>query len=219
MKLSRRALLGVGTWALAGTAAPWAWAQAPAMTDADRARVERALASVAQARASLRTLTGPFTQSRSIGMLAAKVRSTGTLTLVRPDRLRWELAAPDDVVYWVTPEGLAYRSRRGTDTKAAPALGDLRILLGGDLSQLEARYVLTVSGEEDGPLTFDATPRLLATGTAATGTAAHLTFTLAKDRAIPVSATIVEGPRDRTEITFGALAKNVTVDPALVRPP
>jgi outer membrane lipoprotein-sorting protein len=186
----------------------------------DDARRDRLIAEIAKARSSLRTLVGPFTQTRSIGLLAAKVRSTGTLTLVRPDRLRWELAPPDEVVYWVTPEGLAYRSRsgsgivHGTNAKVTAALDDLRVLLGGDLSLLGARYDLTVSGADDGPLTFDASPR-----PGAVGVAAHLTFTLAPDRVTPVSATIVEGARDRTEIVFGALEKNVAVDPARVRPP
>ena len=103
---------------------------------------------IARARAGVaRRSLGPFTQERTIGILAAKVRSTGTLTLVRPDRLRWELAPPDDVVYWVTPEGLAYKSptrqgqgprERQPAVKIAAALDDLRTLLGGDLGALRA---------------------------------------------------------------------------------
>ncbi|MFO0673296.1 MAG: hypothetical protein U0235_27395 [Polyangiaceae bacterium] len=46
---------------------------------------------------------GLFTQERTIGLLATKVKSTGTPALARPDRLRWELAAPDSVVYRVAP--------------------------------------------------------------------------------------------------------------------
>ena len=67
-------------------------------------RLDQALRDVARARSSVTTLSGPFTQERTIGLLSAKVRSTGTLTLVRPDRLRWELSPPDDVVYWIVPE-------------------------------------------------------------------------------------------------------------------
>src|SRR5208337_4728980 len=67
------------------------------------------LARIARARAPIRTMQGPFTQTRTIGLLATDVRSTGTLVLVRPDRLRWELAPPDQVVFFVGPEGLAYR--------------------------------------------------------------------------------------------------------------
>ena len=182
--------------------------------------LDRALDDVARARSALRTLVGPFTQTRTIGLLAAKVQSTGTLTLVRPDRLRWELAPPDDVVYWVTPEGLAYRSRSGHGSvqgaaAKAPALDDLRVLLGGDLALLRARYDLSVSSAEGGALSFEARPR---PGPAAPPLE-RLAFTVAADRMTPTRATLVEGPRDRSDIVFGALAKNVPVDPALVRPP
>jgi hypothetical protein len=210
--LSRRTILALGlALGVPGTARA---------EERDDARRDRLIAEIARARASLKTLVGPFVQSRSIGLLAAKVRSTGTLTLVRPDRLRWELSPPDEIVYWVTPEGLAYRSRsgagtvRGATARVAAALDDLRVLLGGDLAGLSTRYDLTVSGADDGPLTFDASPR-----PGAIGVAAHLTFTVGPDRVTPMSATIVEGPRDRTEIVFGTLEKNVTVDPARVRPP
>jgi hypothetical protein len=218
--LSRRAVLGLGV--LFGATASRGSSADPADVPArrDDARRDRLIGEIAKARSTLRTLAGPFTQTRSIGLLAAKVRSTGTLTLVRPDRLRWELAPPDEVVYWVTPEGLAYRSRsgagvvHGTTAKVAAALDDLRVLLGGDLSLLSTRYDLVLSGNDDGPFTFDASPK-----PGAVGVAAHLTFTLAPDRVTPMSATIVEGPRDRTEIVFGALEKNGAVDPARVRPP
>ena len=75
--------------------------------------LDDALARIAAARASLHTLVGPFTQERTISLLATSVKSQGTVYLVRPDRLRWELEPPDDVVYWITPEGLAYRSKTG----------------------------------------------------------------------------------------------------------
>jgi outer membrane lipoprotein-sorting protein len=186
----------------------------------DDARRDRLIGEIAKARSSLKTLVGPFTQTRTIGLLSAKVRSTGTMTLVRPDRLRWELAPPDEIVYWVTPEGLAYRSRegsgsvRGSTAKVAASLDDMRVLLGGDLAELSSRYDLTVSGPDAGPFTFDAAPRV-----GMTAAVQHLTFTIAADRVTPVRAVLVEGPKDRTEIDFGTLAKNVAVDPALVRPP
>ena len=84
-----------------------------AARDAHADELDDVLAKVARARASLKTLVGPFTQTRKIGLLASEVRSTGTLMLVRPDRLRWELGSPDDVVYWILPEGLAYKSKNG----------------------------------------------------------------------------------------------------------
>ncbi|MGH7283339.1 MAG: LolA family protein [Polyangiaceae bacterium] len=112
--------------------------------------LEDTLAEVRVARASLKTLKGPFTQERTIGLLATKVKSTGTLTMVRPDRLRWELAPPDDIVYWVGPDGFAYKSPRGQGRipsaagRLASAMEDVRLVLGGDLDQLRKRYDLAL---------------------------------------------------------------------------
>ncbi len=210
MKVSRRDLLAaVSGSLLLGT--PRA-----ARADADAPDLDRAIASIAEARASLRTLTGPFTQERTIGLLASKVRSTGTLTLVRPDRLRWELAPPDDVVYWVTPEGLAYKSARGEghvgagQARIAAALDDLRTVLGGDLQRLRARYDLRLVGD----LAFEAIPRA-----AAPAQLQRIAFAVAPDKISPTRVELVEGPRDKTLITFAALQRDAAIDPQRMRPP
>jgi outer membrane lipoprotein-sorting protein len=211
--MRRRAFLA----ALAATAAS-RLARADAGADAGAITLDDALARVARARASMKTLVGPFTQERTIGLLATTVTSHGTLVLVRPDRLRWELAPPDDVVYWVTPEGLAYRSKRGqarapgANARLAAVLDDLRTLLGGDLARLRARYDLRVE-PRGADLVFDATPRDPA------GPVKHLRFAVDAEGATPRFAEITEGPRDRTRIEFGALQRDAPVDPALVRPP
>ncbi|WP_394833258.1 outer membrane lipoprotein carrier protein LolA [Pendulispora rubella] len=214
----RRFLVGIGAASLAVHHANVALA-------ADD--VDAALAEVARARASLKTLVGPFTQERTIGLMSAKVKSTGTLTLVRPERLRWELAAPDSVVYWVGPEGVAYQSAHGrgrmpvTQGKLAVALEDIRTLLGGDLAQLKQRYELRVVSRNDEGISFEATPRTTAApaGTAQSGKLDKILFSLDRERVRPTRATLVEGPRDRTEITFGTLERDVAVDAAKVRAP
>ena len=218
MTLTRRhALLFLGAGAASLVATRRAHADDPDACSPEA--LDRALTAVARARANVTTLTGPFTQERSIGLLAAKVRSTGTLTLVRPDRLRWELAPPDDVVYWVTPEGLAYKGPSGqgkipaASQKIAAALDDLRVLLGGDLSALKTRYDLSGTCHGDDPVAFRAVPKA---GTSASFQ--EIRFTLAADLVSPRMATIVEGPRDRTEIHFGAIRANVPVPAATMAP-
>jgi len=207
IRISRRAVLGF--------AATTMWSHGARADD-----VDDALAEVARARASLKTLTGPFTQERTIGLLASKIRSRGTLVLERPDRLRWELAPPDDVVYWVGPDGLAYKSARAEGRmpagqgKLAAALDDVRVLLGGDLSRLRARYDMRVVSRGPEGIAFDATPR--------PGTDKkldRLLFAVGPDRVRPTRATLVEGPRDRTEIVFGALERDAPIDPARMRAP
>src|SRR5262245_60475948 len=99
MPLPRRAFLSFFP-ALGGALAFGGAARADEVADA--------LADIAKARAGLQTLVGGFTQERTIGLLATAVKSEGEMTVVRPDRLRWELRPPDAIVYWIGPEGLAY---------------------------------------------------------------------------------------------------------------
>jgi hypothetical protein len=178
------------------------------------------VARVGRARSSVRTLVGPFTQTRTIGLLATDVRSRGTLTLVRPDRLRWALAEPDDVTFWVTPEGLAYRSAHGAGHLAAAsarvggALDDLRALIGGDLAGLRDRWDLRILRDDASGAEIEATPRL---GVA--GALRKATLALGPDLIRPTRALLVEGPRDKTVIEFGALTVNVPVDDDTMRPP
>jgi outer membrane lipoprotein-sorting protein len=191
-------------------------ASRPARADA----LDDVLAKIAAARAPVRTLVGPFDQTRKIGLLATEVKSTGTMTLVRPDRLRWELGPPDDVVYWITPEGLAYKSRngqgrvRGATARVAAVLDDLRTILGGDLGALRARYDLVLVSSDDSGVAFEATPR------AGTGIRVQkIAFALAADLVRPSRATIIETARDRSDIVFGDLARDADVDPEKMKPP
>ncbi len=188
--------------------------------------VDDLLARVAKARAPVRTLKGPFTQTRTIGLLSTDVRSVGSLTLVRPDRLRWRLEPPDDITFWVGPEGLAYRSAHGqgrlpaTSARMAGALEDLHELLGGDLSGLSQRWSLTVLRDDATGAEIEALPR--ATDASAGGVAAvarRLRLALGPDLVRPTRVLLVEGEHDRTVIDFGDLSVNAPVDDSAMRPP
>jgi hypothetical protein len=177
------------------------------------------LARIARARAPLRTMQGPFMQTRTIGLLATDVRSSGTLVLVRPDRLRWELAPPDAVTFFVGPEGLSYRGPHDQaqmpagNARIAGALDDLRTLLGGDLGKLRERWDLHLVRDDATGAEIDATPR--------PGVATQLKslrFALGPDLVRPTRAVLVEGPRDKTVIDFGALVLDAPVDPTRMRP-
>jgi hypothetical protein len=178
------------------------------------------IARVGRARAPIRTLKGPFQQTRTIGLLATDVRSRGTLVLVRPDRLRWELVPPDDVTFWVGPDGFAYKSAHGhgrlpaTSARIGAALEDLRTLLGGDLAQLRERWELRIVHHDASGAEVEATPR-----PGVVARLQRLSLSLAPDLARPARAILVEGPRDRTVIEFGSLVVNEPVDDALMRPP
>ena len=183
--------------------------------------VSDALTRIARARASLKTLTVPFTQERTIGLLASTVKSEGELTMVRPDRLRWELKAPDAVTYWITPEGFSYATASGGASvgKAAAArfaavLGDLTALCGGDLESLRKRYDLSVPSTSDG-IVLLASPK-------ADDVKKHiksLELLTTPDLTDLRRITIEEKNGDRSVITFGKAVRDAAVDPAKMAPP
>jgi len=207
-QLGRRALLvAASAWLVAGRA-----------SGADA--VDSLLVRIASARAGVHSLRGPFVQTRTIGLLATDVRSTGMLTLVRPDRLRWELSPPDAITFWIGPEGLSYRDAHGqarlpaTTAKLSGSLDDLRTLLAGDPSRLRERWDLRLVRDDASGAELEATPR--APGTTSLQS---LRFALAPDLVRPTRVVLAEGPRDRTVIEFGALVVDGPIDPESMRPP
>lgn len=189
------------------------------------APLDDALADVAKARASLTTLQGPFVQERTISLLASKVKSTGKMWMVRKEsRLRWELEPPDAAVYWVLPDALAYQTKQGKGRvdKNTPGagplggvLGDLLVLLGGDLATLKARYDLTLVKRDKTGLVLHAVPK----DKAVAKNTQRIELSLGQDLAQLERVVLVEKGNDKSEITFGALTKNQPVDPKLVAGP
>jgi outer membrane lipoprotein-sorting protein len=214
--MDRRTFLGAASAVAAASLARGARAAPPADAVAD------ALADIAKARAKLTTLQGPFVQERTVALLASKVRSTGKLHMVRPDRLRWELDAPDAATYWVLPDGLAYKTKagkgkvqKGGQGPLGGVLGDLLVLLGGDLSELKSRYDFGLFRRDAKGTVLHATPRdkALAKHTK------RIELTLGADPAALEKVVLVEAGDDRSEITFGAMTRNAQVDPSLVSGP
>ena len=180
------------------------------------AKLDALLADIAKARAGVRTMKAGFVQERKLTLLATTVKSTGELAYVDPDRLRWELYAPDDVIYFIGPEGLSYRTRSSKATvpqagaNVSKALADLRAILGGDLALLKDRYALTGSRGAD----------IEIAGVARDRSANVRGFTLALDRTlvIPLRARLLEGKTDTIDITFSGAQINIPIDPATMRP-
>jgi outer membrane lipoprotein carrier protein len=175
------------------------------------------LADIAKARKNLKSMKATFTQERKLTLLATSVKSTGNLSYLAPDRLRWELDAPDNVIYWIGPEGLSYRTKSSSATAApkgaaiANALADVRALLAGDLTQLKDRYVLAGTRRAE---------EAEITGTAKDPKASVKSFVLVlgKDLSAPVRARLVEGKSDAIDITFANAQLNVPVDPVTMKP-
>lgn len=210
--MNRRDVLKTAVWT-------GALACFPSMANADE--VSDVLADIKKARAGLKTLVGPFVQERTIGLLATTVKSDGELTMVLPDRLRWELRPPDAVTYWIGPEGFAFATPRGSTNvgKAAAGrfgavLGDLMNLLGGDLEKLRARYELSVPNRKDG-VTLRAVPK-------AEDVKKHvrrIDMRTGSELWMINEVTIEEQSGDMSIIRFGKMERDVRVDPSKMLAP
>ncbi len=183
--------------------------------------VDEALKKITKARGSIKTLQATFEQKRVIGLLATAVQSTGKLTLVRPDRLRWELNPPDAVTYWIGPTGLAMRNSEGVTKIGAGAAGrfavvlsDLLIMLGGDMSKLRSRYSLTVSRDQ-GRMVLSATP----TNKVVKKHIAKLRLVARKQLWSVERVEIHERNGDKSLIDFAPFVRNKKIAAAYMQPP
>jgi outer membrane lipoprotein-sorting protein len=183
--------------------------------------VDDALEEIRKARKAITTLKATFKQTRTIGLMAADVHSTGKMWLVRPDRLRWELDPPDAVTYWIGPEGIAVKSGDGVTKigksaagKFAAVLEDLMILLGGDLAKLKKRYDLSIERPE-GKLAVSARPR----DPELKKQLALLRLTAEASLWRIERVEIQEPSGDKSLIAFTTFVKNEPIDPALMKPP
>jgi len=207
----------------------------PAHADEPRTKIdniEPLLAEIGRARREVKTLRASFTQERRIKLLATSVKSRGELTFAAPDRLRWDLAPPDDIVYFIGPEGLSYKTKSSSATmpagggNIARALADVRALLAGDLGALRERYLLTASRSPND---------LEVSGTAkdAKASVRGFTLTLTPNGVVPLRARLTEGAErkgnananaaaaassDTIDLIFSNVVTNGPVDSARLKP-
>lgn len=183
--------------------------------------VDDALAKVFAARKNIKTLQADFVQTRVIGLLASEVKSKGRLTLVSPNRLRWDLKPPDAVTYWIGPEGLAMANEDGVTKvgkaaagRFASVLGDLLVMLGGDMRKLRNRYQLSVS-EEEGRFVLEAKP----TQKDVKKHVAKLQLEAGKKLWQVTRIEIHEKSGDKSLIEFGPFSRDKPVKPSFIKPP
>lgn len=179
--------------------------------------VTTALASIAKSRSSLTTLSVSFTQERELSLLSSKVTSKGDLLLVRPDKMRWRLEAPDDATYWVSKDGIAYRTKDGAGKVTAGQAGglaalldDVMLVVGGDLDKIKTRYDLTATKDGDRVIVtlspkLDKVRKLVK----------KLVVTL-DGEGLPRRLVMEEPEGDSTTVVFGEPKKNTKIDPALL---
>jgi outer membrane lipoprotein-sorting protein len=179
-----------------------------------------ALEALARARQGLVALAAAFTQVRTIALLDEAVTSRGALTVACPNRLRWELAPPDDVVYWIGPEGASARVGLGKVTRIprdagalAGALGDVLTLVGGDLRTLASRYAMTAELLANGAIRLVAVPNDAATKRAV----GSLVLVTTPERWGLARVELHEPGGDAGVVEFENNRRNPPVDPAKMR--
>ena len=183
--------------------------------------VSDTFAEIKKAREKVKTLVATFTQERTIGLLSSTVKSEGEMTLVRPDKLRWELKSPDAVTYWITPEGFAFSTANGSANvsktaakKFGDVLNDLLVFMGGDLDTLKTRYDFTVPSKKDG-VTLRAVPKT----EEVKKIVKSLEISVGADLWTVKKITIEEKSGDKSVITFTKVTKDTKVDDAKMKPP
>lgn len=218
----------VSSVAAAADEPPSAQVTPPPREKIEGVKLDALFADIAKARKETKTMRASFTQERKITLLATTIKSKGELLSQLPDRLRWDLAPPDDIVYFVSPEGLAYKTKGSSATvpasgaNVARALGDLRALLTGDLSALRDRYALEASrGQSTGDIEVTGSARPPSdpkTPRPPSASVRAFMLILDKNLVTPIRARLVEGKSDSIDLTFSNVVLNAPIDAARLKP-
>lgn len=166
------------------------------------------LAEIQAASDQVRSFSSEFVQERRLALFAEPVLFHGSLTVVRPDRLRWEFTSP-------VPSVLIFSGERGMrcNDKAPPVHFDLGsdpimhtvaeqlwLWLGGDYSRLNDLYLM----EKSGPSSLRITPK----DAAVSEYVSAVTITFNKTSRQPEKVEIADPGGDATIISFRSYVLN-----------
>lgn len=166
------------------------------------------LAEIQAASDQVQSFSSDFIQERRLALFTEPVIFHGSLTVVRPDRLRWEFTAP-------VPSVLIFRGEQGIrcNDQAPPAHFDLGsdpimrtvaeqlwLWLGGDYSRLNTLYRMEKSG--------DSALRITPKEQAMLDYISSIIITFNKTSRQPEKVEIVDPGGDSTVIIFHAYVLN-----------
>jgi outer membrane lipoprotein-sorting protein len=172
------------------------------------------LGEIRQATASVKAFRSQFVQERRLSLFAEPVIFHGSLTVVRPDQLRWEFTRP-------VPSALIFNGRSGLrcNDQAEPSRFDLDtdpimrtvaeqlwLWLGGDYSKLGDGYQLQSEGVSLVIRPKDEKTREYVE---------KITITFNRQTLQPERVVIDEPGGDATLLRFTATDQNGDVDPVL----
>jgi outer membrane lipoprotein-sorting protein len=164
----------------------------------------------------LESLEADFEQEKTSEFLAAPEVSHGTITYLRPDRVRWEYAAPkpitlvldgDEMLVWYRDLGRAERMRVGrVSTQVFHYLS-----AGGSLESLLGYFSVTFTPPAgDGPYRLELKPRYSRIAKRLTS----MTLWIDRRLYLPVRVRYVEPNGDSTDYRLENLRPDAPVDPA-----
>ncbi len=121
------------------------------------------LSEIQAASEKVLSFSSEFVQERRLALFTEPVIFHGSLTVVRPDRLRWEFTAPlPSVLIFRGEQGIRCNDKAppthfdlGTDPIMRAVAEQLWLWLGGDYSRLNALYLM----EKSGPSALRITPK------------------------------------------------------------
>lgn len=119
------------------------------------ADVEAFVQSIQHSAEGVRTFSSDFVQVKELALFSQPVVFNGKLTVVRPERLRWEFSSPvASVLIFSGKEGMrcdengdATRFDLSTDPVMRTVAEQLWLWLGGDYSRLRGQYRMEKLGE------------------------------------------------------------------------
>jgi outer membrane lipoprotein-sorting protein len=173
------------------------------------------LTEIQAATDQVRSFSSEFVQERRLALFTEPVFFHGSLTVVRPDRLRWEFTAP-------VPSVLIFRGEQGIrcNYKAPPSHFDLGtdpimrtvaeqlwLWLGGDYSRLNVSYLM----EKSGPSSLRITPK----DSRVSDYVSSITITFSKTSRQPEKVEIADPGGDTTIISFRSYVLNSNTPEAL----
>lgn len=183
-----------------------AWAQPSGASETEELR--SFLQEIQAASDEVRSFSSSFVQERKLALFAEPVVFHGSLTVVRPDKLRWEFTSPvPSVLIFSGERGMRcnadappVRFDLGSDPIMRSVAEQLWLWLGGDYSRLEFLYTMAKTG----PNALTITPKEEAVGKFIDS----ITITFGKTSLQPEKVEIDEPGGDTTTISFHSYVLN-----------
>jgi len=187
----------------------------PLTSRADKVELTDFLAEVQAAADQVTSFSSKFTQERHLALFAKPVIFHGRLTIVRPEKLRWEFTDPvPSILVFNGGKGLRCSDQSppvhfelASDPVMKTVAEQLWLWLGGDYSKIGERYLMEMKGA--GSLVI--TPKEKSIGEYIA--AVHIDFN--KETKQPTQVDIIEPGGDFTRIIFNSYTLNTELPDVL----